>query len=722
MDVARERQSKFEARLTPRRAAHGATERPRTRAEQLVEQYIQELAPSELAQSSSSRPTARSTAASAAVTTPPSHAPWDADLFARRAATFSNIRHWFGKPEVVGPLQCARFGWRLIAPDSIACASCGARLVMSASTASAGLDAGALAAIASTFAGRLRSGHAKHCPWRAAACPVRFSVMQIYAPRSTLASLQFAQRSVRSQMEKQGLLLSSATSSSAPRAGPAPCFLADSAVTELLDGLRSASSRLLAPRHAAADSGFASSPATPWSVPRRGMTSALDSDDRVARAFAAALAAVLQLQHPGATPEGGLRAMLAAPDALPAVLALCGWSVVPRDAGAAPTATRAGAAGTATAVPLLQAGTGTPLQLRAAPETPLVLCCAMCDRTLVLSGRVGEGGATVRVSASTGTSDTWPRAIAHGAATVAAGMAPSAATTAAVAPSLLQTPLGPSQRRRAVEVDSGATPVTAAGGVEDGAGAGAGAGAQSQGVVARVEDGAGAGAGAQSQGTALKRRRSLGDAAAAAMQAAARATMAIRGRGGNAGDGGEVVAASTPAAVGASTRATLATPSTPASLATLSALQLEAEPGAVNPLRAHRWYCPMARASTCPPQWVLDALMNTDTAGVAARAEETRAKASGARAVADAVFDAVDSLSRAVLGFAAIDAVAAAFVRGGVGGRMTNQRATSTAPPLIADLAPDDAGSIDDGEGRSAGDGPQLPGWLLVALAASLAT
>ncbi|KAK6148672.1 hypothetical protein DH2020_019584 [Rehmannia glutinosa] len=56
--------------------------------------------------------------------------PWDRDDLFRRLSTFKSMT-WFAKPQVVSPLECARRGWVNVDMDTIACASCDARLLFS---------------------------------------------------------------------------------------------------------------------------------------------------------------------------------------------------------------------------------------------------------------------------------------------------------------------------------------------------------------------------------------------------------------------------------------------------------------------------------------------------------------------------------------------------------------------------------------------------------------
>lgn len=47
--------------------------------------------------------------------------PASRDDFARRLCSFRNAAQWFGKPVAVGPVACARRGWRNVAVDLLEC-------------------------------------------------------------------------------------------------------------------------------------------------------------------------------------------------------------------------------------------------------------------------------------------------------------------------------------------------------------------------------------------------------------------------------------------------------------------------------------------------------------------------------------------------------------------------------------------------------------------------
>lgn len=91
----------------------------------------------------------------------PSCRPWDRDDLYRRLATFKSMT-WFAKPQAVSAVNCARRGWINIDMDTIACESCGARLLFStpSSWTQQQVEKAAL-----VFSLKLDSGHKLLCPW-----------------------------------------------------------------------------------------------------------------------------------------------------------------------------------------------------------------------------------------------------------------------------------------------------------------------------------------------------------------------------------------------------------------------------------------------------------------------------------------------------------------------------------------------------------------------------
>ncbi|KAK4436928.1 Nuclear-interacting partner of ALK [Sesamum alatum] len=91
----------------------------------------------------------------------PACRPWDRDDLFRRLSTFKSMT-WFAKPQVVSPLECARRGWVNVDMDTIACASCDARLLFSTPSAWTQQQVEKAAMV---FSLKLESGHKLLCPW-----------------------------------------------------------------------------------------------------------------------------------------------------------------------------------------------------------------------------------------------------------------------------------------------------------------------------------------------------------------------------------------------------------------------------------------------------------------------------------------------------------------------------------------------------------------------------
>lgn len=111
-------------------------------------------------------------AASAPVPPPcPGAVPSSRAEYEARLRTFA-LPLWCDKPGALAPPSCAARGWSCAAADTLACATCSARLVCRFSPR---LDAGGRGRLAARFAEELRSGHAKSCPWRTNSAPASFA-------------------------------------------------------------------------------------------------------------------------------------------------------------------------------------------------------------------------------------------------------------------------------------------------------------------------------------------------------------------------------------------------------------------------------------------------------------------------------------------------------------------------------------------------------------------
>ncbi|XP_022137337.1 uncharacterized protein LOC111008821 isoform X2 [Momordica charantia] len=92
--------------------------------------------------------------------------PWDRGDLLKRLTTFKSMT-WFGKPKVVNALNCARRGWINVDMDTIACESCGARLLFSTPSS---WNQQQVEKAALVFSLKLDNGHKLLCPWIDNAC------------------------------------------------------------------------------------------------------------------------------------------------------------------------------------------------------------------------------------------------------------------------------------------------------------------------------------------------------------------------------------------------------------------------------------------------------------------------------------------------------------------------------------------------------------------------
>ncbi|CAK9312187.1 unnamed protein product [Citrullus colocynthis] len=92
--------------------------------------------------------------------------PWDRGDLSKRLTTFKSMT-WFGKPKVVNAVNCARRGWANVDMDTIACESCGARLLFSTPSS---WNQQQVEKAALVFSLKLDNGHKLLCPWIDNAC------------------------------------------------------------------------------------------------------------------------------------------------------------------------------------------------------------------------------------------------------------------------------------------------------------------------------------------------------------------------------------------------------------------------------------------------------------------------------------------------------------------------------------------------------------------------
>ncbi|CAM6085807.1 unnamed protein product [Calypogeia fissa] len=95
--------------------------------------------------------------------------PWDRGDLLRRLATFKSMT-WFGKPEVAGPVACARRGWINVDVDLLACEGCGAHLSFATPPTAWSRTGNKSDSPAEIFAEQLESGHKSLCAWKGNSC------------------------------------------------------------------------------------------------------------------------------------------------------------------------------------------------------------------------------------------------------------------------------------------------------------------------------------------------------------------------------------------------------------------------------------------------------------------------------------------------------------------------------------------------------------------------
>jgi hypothetical protein len=467
--------------------------------------------------------------------------PWSrADQHAR-AATFRGPT-WFGKPESLNPLQCARFGWVNDGVDRLACRWCGASLAVPPTTPS---PATASASAAADVRGRLRTEHADQCPWRGLACPADFACVRPHPGRLRVSAFLGGVAGAESALAAAAA--GAAAGGHTSGAGPATLRLDPSVVPELLVAL-SAHAGTVSAAAARADAQAAGAHASR----RAAATAAAAAAAAEGGASTAAATVFVQLlgvlrggekekegaagahphphPHPSlptttasALPVSSLSALLTDPALLPALLTLFGWTA------AAGSGELVGAVGGADAEPHTKRRRASSSSLPPATPPASALHCALCGRTSVLADLV-----TAAAAAAAGES---------------AGVGPGGALERY------------QERLRGKTAAAAAAAATATAASSSSLSSGAGAAAP---------------------------RRTLAEAARSTMAAASRALAAfsrVVGEGDSSGsaDAAAPAAAATAAAAPAAAPAPLHQPN--------EAL--------INPLRGHAWYCAYARAA-CP--------------------------------------------------------------------------------------------------------------------------
>ena len=212
--------------------------------------------------------------------------PGDRRDFLRRLASF-RPGTWFAKPPAMGPVPCARRGWRNVEADVLECESCKARIILRVPPSATNDEA---IAIANKTAARLDAAHEPSCGWRGAVCPVSVARFP-RAPDDELRD-RFARR-LRALADVQDAL---------PVVEPIDATLGDALARRLASLVQSSTTNAGTP-NAGTPTPAASAPA--WAL------------------------AVRPRVNPEPAPSVSL-APAAAESAT--LLALCGWEVVPTDA------------------------------------------------------------------------------------------------------------------------------------------------------------------------------------------------------------------------------------------------------------------------------------------------------------------------------------------------------------------------------------------------------
>ena len=212
--------------------------------------------------------------------------PGDRRDFLRRLASF-RPGTWFAKPPAMGPVPCARRGWRNVEADVLECESCKARIILRVPPSATNDEA---IAIANKTAARLDAAHEPSCGWRGAVCPVSVARFP-RAPDDELRD-RFARR-LRALADVQDAL---------PVVEPIDATLGDALARRLASLVQSSTTNAGTP-NAGTLTPAASAPA--WAL------------------------AVRPRVNPEPAPSVSL-APAAAESAT--LLALCGWEVVPTDA------------------------------------------------------------------------------------------------------------------------------------------------------------------------------------------------------------------------------------------------------------------------------------------------------------------------------------------------------------------------------------------------------
>ncbi|XP_041833326.1 nuclear-interacting partner of ALK [Melanotaenia boesemani] len=106
------------------------------------------------------------------------------EAFFSRVESYSCLK-WAGKPRILSPLMCARYGWINVACDMLKCSSCQAFLCASLQPT---LDFEKYETRIAEISKQLQTQHEKFCPWPYFPCPERFWVVPASEPSTLLAA------------------------------------------------------------------------------------------------------------------------------------------------------------------------------------------------------------------------------------------------------------------------------------------------------------------------------------------------------------------------------------------------------------------------------------------------------------------------------------------------------------------------------------------------------
>ncbi|XP_070709767.1 zinc finger C3HC-type protein 1 isoform X2 [Pempheris klunzingeri] len=106
------------------------------------------------------------------------------EAFFSRVESYSCLK-WAGKPRILSPLMCARYGWINVGCDMLKCSSCQAFLCASLQPT---LDFDKYESRIAEISRQLQTQHEKFCPWPDFPCPERFWLVPACEPSALLAA------------------------------------------------------------------------------------------------------------------------------------------------------------------------------------------------------------------------------------------------------------------------------------------------------------------------------------------------------------------------------------------------------------------------------------------------------------------------------------------------------------------------------------------------------